>query len=233
MSIEPTDVFIENERPLALAGGGLCLLLAMRQRSWPGLLLGAVGTGLLLRGLTGRLPLRAGLRQGSSHDIPKSLLPVELKMKETVTVNCAPEEAYRFWRNLENLPHFMTHLETVEMGENGRSHWKVKTPAGITLAWDAQIVADQPNRLIQWRTLPEAAVQHAGQVQFNPAPTGRGTEVTAQFHYEPPGGLVGEAFAYLTNTLTEQLLREEVRRFKHVMETGEVPTIEGQPSARK
>jgi uncharacterized membrane protein len=173
-----------------------------------------------------------GIGKSSSPPFLQTLLPGNLRLKESLTVNCSPQEAYQFWRNLENLPRFMSHLESVAADENGRSHWVVKAPAGVTLAWDAEIMAEQPGRLIQWRTLPDAAVKHAGQVQFNTAPTGRGTEVTVQFHYEPPGGLAGEAFAHLTNNFTEQMLREDVRRFKQIMETGEVPTIEGQPSGR-
>ena len=222
------------ERDLALVGGSVCLLFALRERSWKGLLLGTVGTSMLVRGLTGESVLaKVGIDADPVGLLPERLQPAPLEVYETLTVNCTPEEAYQFWRNLENLPRFMTHLQSVEVQANGRSHWVVKTPPGLTLTWDAEMVADSPNELIHWQTVSDTAVQHTGIVTFKQAPPGRGTELTTHLRYEPPGGLVGEAFAHLTNTLTAQLIREELRRFKAVLETGEVPTIEGQPSGRK
>jgi uncharacterized membrane protein len=235
MRIENGNNLTNNtERQLALVGGSLFMLMAVRERSWPGLILGALGTTLLVRGLTGESLLnKMGINTADADWLPQALQPSGLAVTESLTVNCTPGEAYQYWRNLENLPHFMTHLESVKVEANGRSHWVVKAPAGITLTWDAEITDDRPNEMIQWQTLPSAAVQHTGRVHFKPAPAGRGTEVMAHFHYEPPGGIVGEAFAYLANNFTEQFIREEIRRFKAVLEAGEVPTIEGQPAARK
>jgi uncharacterized membrane protein len=159
-------------------------------------------------------------------------LPGTLEVKEIISVNKSPEETYRFWRDLEQLPRFMSHLESVQMKDGDRSHWVAKGPIGMTLEWDAATVEDQPNELISWQTLPDSNVQHAGEVRFSPVPGRRGTEVMVSFKYYPPGGIAGEAFAHLTNTLTEHQIREEIRRFKQVIETGEVATIEGQPSAR-
>ena len=225
----------DTERQLALIGGSLLTLLAVRQRSWPALMLGTVGAGLLVRGLTGESLLhKIGLDGNARELLPEPLQTPGLQVKETLTINCPPARAYQFWRNLENLPRFMNFLESVQAGEDGRSHWIVKAPPGITLTWDAEIVADEPDKLIRWQTLPSTtAVQHSGEVRFKSAPAGRGTEVTADLRYEPPGGVVGEAFGYLTNGVTEQLIREQVRRFKAVLETGEVPTIDGQPSGRQ
>lgn len=217
---------LQRERQIMFLGGSLFLLYAARQRSWLGMASAALVMGMLYRGVTGRPLLGDGANGGtavSNHNI---------QVKQTLTVNTTPEEAYAFWRNLENLPHFMEHLESVQMMGDGRSHWVVNAPAGVTLEWDAEIVEDQPNKLIRWQTLPSATVQHAGRVEFAPAPAGRGTEVTAAFRYDPPGGVVGEAFAHLSNAITSQQIREELRRFKAVLETGERPTIEGQPSGR-
>lgn len=223
-----------RERQLALAGGGLLLLLGVRKGSWPGLLLGGVGTLLLVRSLRGDSARQStGGFQTADAERQLAAAPAALTITESLTVGCPPQEAYAFWRKLENLPRFMTHLQSVRVEGNGRSHWVVKAPAGLTFAYDAEITADAPGELIRWQTLPQAIVQHTGKVAFRPAPGGRGTEVTAHLHYEPPGGIVGEAFAHLASPVTEQLIREDVRRFKAVLETGEAPTIEGQPAARK
>lgn len=228
-----------SDRQMAMLGGGLCLLIAARQHSWKRIILGLLGAGLLYRGLKGRL-------LGTDYDIAgkirpnRKVIPKSLDVSETIIVNRSPEEVYRFWRDLENLPRFMSHLESVQQKGDGRSHWVMKMPGGIgmKLEWEAAIVEDEPNKVISWQTLPLSNVQHAGEVRFVPVPGssgethGRGTQVTVSFRYYPPGGIAGEAFAHLTNSITEQQIREEVRRFKQVMETGEVATIEGQPSAR-
>lgn len=221
-----------GERQLSLLGGGMCWLYAARRPSWASLALAIFGSGLVVRGLTGR-PLLASLMNGGERWGDGRLLSDGLEIIESITVNCQPEEAYRFWRRLENLPRFMTHLESVQELDETQSHWVVKAPAGITIEWDAEICEEYPDELIRWQTLPSATVQHTGLVQFRPAPTGRGTEVTTMFLYDPPGGIVGEAFAQLTNSLTSQQIREEIRRFKQIMEAGEIATIDGQPSGRE
>lgn len=229
-ALQQQNYFVDNGRDLSLFGGGLFLLIAARQESWKRVILGLLGAGLVYRGVIGRLRT-AGPKISDATTVRKKL-PGTLDVKETITVNTSAAEAYHFWRDLEQLPRFMTHLESVEMMEGDRSHWVARGPAGITLEWDAATVEDRPDELISWQTLPDSDVQHAGEVRFAAVPGGRGTEVTVSFKYYPPGGIAGEAFAHLTNTLTEHQIREEIRRFKQVLETGEVATIEGQPSAR-
>ena len=137
-------------------------------------------------------------------------------------VNNTPEEVYQFWRNFENLPRFMRHVDSVrEMGD-GRSHWKVKGPAGMEVEWDATIVADVPNEVITWRTLESADVDHAGAVRFERAAGGRGTIVKVNIEYMPVGGVIGATVAKLFGEEPEQQLDDDLRRFKQVMEVGEV-----------
>ena len=142
--------------------------------------------------------------------------------KASCVVNRAPEEVYQFWRKFENLPRFMRHLESVEDYGDGRSHWKVKGPAGMEVEWDAIIVADVPNEVITWRTQENADVDHAGAVRFERATGGRGTIVKVNLEYNPIGGVIGSTIAKLFGEEPEQQLDDDLRRFKQVLEVGEV-----------
>lgn len=144
----------------------------------------------------------------------------------TCIVNRAPEEVYQFWRRLENLPRFMRHLESVEDLGGGRSHWVAKGPAGMHVEWDATIVADDPGKVITWRSLEDADVDNAGAVRFEAAPGGRGTIVRVNLEYSPMGGVIGAAFAKLFGEEPEQQMDDDLRRFKQVMEVGEVVVSE-------
>lgn len=137
-------------------------------------------------------------------------------------VNREPDEVYSFWRNFQNLPRFMRHLESVEDLGDGRSHWVAKGPAGMRVEWDATIVADDPGRVITWRSLEDADVDNAGAVRFELAPGGRGTIVRVNIEYNPIGGVIGAGVAKLFGEEPEQQLDDDLRRFKQVMEVGEV-----------
>ncbi|MFI7607733.1 SRPBCC family protein [Micromonospora sp. NPDC049366] len=152
-----------------------------------------------------------------------------IRVDLAVTVNRSPAEAYRFWRDVENLPRFMSHLESVRAEDLRRSRWTARGPAGRRIEWDAEIVDDQPNRSIAWRSLPGTRVANAGRVRFVPAPGDRGTEVRVQLGYAPPAGALGRAVAKLFGEEPEQQVRDDLRRFKQVLETGEVVRSEGSP----
>jgi uncharacterized membrane protein len=145
-----------------------------------------------------------------------------IQVKKAITVNRSPEEAYRLWRNFENLPRFMAHLDSVRMMDDRRSYWRAKAPLGATVEWVAEITDDKPNELIAWRSLESAAVAHSGQVRFVPAPGGRGTEVHVELSYDPPGGIVGATFAKLFGEEPSEQVDGDLRRFKQVLEVGEV-----------
>ena len=146
--------------------------------------------------------------------------------KGTCIVNSTPEEVYQFWRNFQNLSRFMRHVDSVQELGDGRSHWKVKGPAGMEVEWDAIIVADVPNEVITWRTLENADVDHAGAVRFERAAGGRGTIVKVNLEYMPIGGVIGSTVAKLFGEEPEQQLDDDLRRFKQVMEVGEVVVSE-------
>ncbi|MEU5781324.1 SRPBCC family protein [Micromonospora lupini] len=153
-----------------------------------------------------------------------------IRIRIAVTVNRSPAEAYRFWRDMENLPKFMAHLESVRADDLRRSHWVARGPAGRHVEWDAEIIDDQPNRSITWRSLPGTRVANAGRVLFVPAPGDRGTEVRVHLRYAPPAGALGRAVAKLFGEEPEQQVRDDLRRFKQVLEAGEVVRSEGSPN---
>jgi len=146
----------------------------------------------------------------------------DARVEKTITVNRSPEEVYGFWHDFQNLPTFMKHLDSVELSGDGRSHWRAKAPGGRTVEWDAEIVDDQPNRLIAWRSLDGSDVSHEGHVRFRPATGGRGTVVQVRMQYDPPGGVVGKTVAKLFGEEPGQQIDDDLRAFKQVIETGEV-----------
>jgi uncharacterized membrane protein len=155
-----------------------------------------------------------------------------IRVSQAVTINRSPEELYGFWRDFQNLPRFMKHLESVwELG-NRRSHWVSKAPAGRRVEWDAEITEDRPNELIAWRSLEGADVDNIGSVRFERAPGGRGSIVRVEMQYNPPAGVVGATIAKLFGEDPEWQIKDDLRRFKQVIETGEVITTEGQPAGR-
>jgi len=141
---------------------------------------------------------------------------------QALTIKRPRQEVYGFWHNFENLPRFMAHLESVQvLGEN-RSRWKAKAPAGATVEWDAETIEDRPNELIAWRSLPDASIPNSGTVRFKDAPGDRGTEIHVELRYQPPGGKLGSLIAKLFGEEPEQQVKGDLRRFKQVMETGEI-----------
>ena len=140
----------------------------------------------------------------------------------TITINRPVEDVYRFWRNFENFPRFMSHVESIRITGEKRSHWTVRAPAGRTVEWEAEITEDQENERIAWRSLKGADIDNSGQVEFFPAPGGRGTEVRVRIEYYPPGGALGAALASLFGEEPGTQLKGDLYRLKQVMETGEV-----------
>jgi uncharacterized membrane protein len=155
-----------------------------------------------------------------------------IRVSQAIIINRSPEELYRFWRDFQNLPRFMNHLESVRELGNGRSHWVLKAPAGRNIEWDAEIIEDRPNELIAWRSLEGADVDNIGSVRFERAPGGRGSIIRVEMRYNPPGGMVGATVAKLFGEDPQWLIKDDLRRLKQVMETGEVITTEGQSAGR-
>jgi uncharacterized membrane protein len=145
-----------------------------------------------------------------------------VRTKRSITVYRPVEEVYAFWRNFENLPRIMRHLESVTVTDDRRSHWVAKAPAGKAVEWDAETTEDRENEVIAWRSLQGAQVYNAGTVRFMPAPRGGGTEVRVALEYEPPFGKLGSKVAMLWREEPGQQVQDSLRQFKQVMEFGEV-----------
>jgi uncharacterized membrane protein len=146
------------------------------------------------------------------------------KVERNVTIQRSRDELYAFWRNFENLPRFMEHLVSVKVLSPTRSHWKAKGPAGMTVEWDAELVNDVPSTLIAWKSLPGADVPNAGSVHFTELPGNRGTMVKVEMDVEIPAGKVGLAIAKVFGEDPDREVREDLRKFKQLMETGEITT---------
>lgn len=144
----------------------------------------------------------------------------------SVTIDRPREELYAFWRNFQNLPKFMRNIQSVTVFDGTRSHWVVSAPAGKTVEWDSEITADQVGRLIAWRSVEGASVRNSGQVEFKDSPGHRGTVVTVTIVYDPPAGALGKLVAKLVSKEPKVQARQDLRRFKQLMETGEVSTAE-------
>jgi uncharacterized membrane protein len=142
----------------------------------------------------------------------------------SVTIDRPRQELYAFWREFSNLPRFMRNVDRVSVVTAERSHWVIEAPAGKTVEWDSDIVRDEPGRLIAWRSVEGASVRNSGQVEFVDSPDGRGTVVRVTLVYDPPGGSVGRLIAKLFQKEPKIQARQDLRRFKQLMETGEVST---------
>lgn len=151
----------------------------------------------------------------------------------SLMINSPPEEVYRFWRKLENLPRFMSYLESVTELDQRRSEWSARMPGGMQLRWQAEIVEDQPGRLLSWRTIGGSEINHVGSVRFESAPNGDGTQVRVEVYYGMPGGPAAVKAAELISMAPEAMVSADLRRLKQLIETGEIATTRGQPAGRR
>jgi uncharacterized membrane protein len=143
-------------------------------------------------------------------------------VRKATTIRKPQEEVYDFWRDLENLPRFMVHLESVQVLDETRSRWRARGPAGRSVEWEAELVEERPAELLRWRSRPGADVEHAGTVRLSPAPGDRGTEVVVELTYAPPGGELGALAAKMLGEEPATQLADDQRRLKQVLETGEL-----------
>jgi uncharacterized membrane protein len=222
----------DTERWISVVGGGLLLAYGMYRRDKTGLALTGLGGMLVQRGATGHCYMYQafGVNTCESTKTLGQGVPYELgvRIDKSITVDKPAAELYSFWRKLDNLPRFMKNVNCVKVLDERRSHWEVKTLGGKVVQWDAEIINDEPNRVIGWRSLEGSDVDVGGSVRFEEQPNGRGTAVKVSMQYNPPAGFVGAGLAKLFKDPASDV-EEDLRRFKQLMETGEVATTEGQP----
>jgi uncharacterized membrane protein len=223
----------DMERWLSIAAGTGLALYGLSRRKTAGWFFTAMGGMLLQRGATGHCHTYEALgvnTAGTGEDTRRALRGSGgAHVEESVTINRPIEELYRFWRNLENLPQFMRHLESVERVTDTLSRWRARGPGGKIVEWNAEIINEVPNKVIGWRSIEGSDVISAGSVNFDDAGPGRGTRLKVHLQYSPPGGKVGAAVARLLGRDAATEIREDLRRFKQIVESGEVPSTEGQP----
>lgn len=223
------------ERWVSVIFGSAVAAYGLKMRTLPGLVVGAVGGVLIYRGTSGHCPVYEAMGVSTAPEFGDQVsVPYGrgVRVEKSVTINASPEQLYTFWRNFENLPRFMHNLESVTVVDAKRSHWVAKGPAGSNVEWDAEIINEVPNELIGWRSTEGSQIDNAGSVHFTPAPANRGTEVKVVLRYDPPAGVVGATVSKLLGEDPAINVQEDLRRLKRLIETGEIPTIEGQPTGR-
>jgi uncharacterized membrane protein len=217
------------ERLLSMAAGGALAAYGLKRRAIPGGTAALAGAALLYRGATGHCDLYAalGINRAGGHgtgvkadrdsDTRRQLGGTAgIHVEESIIVHKPVAEVYRFWRNFENFPKFMDHLELVAAREGGISHWIAKGPAGLTVEWDARIINDIDNKLIAWQSLEGSTVATAGSVHFRDI--GGATEVRVRLQYNPPAGKLGAAIARLFGEEPSLQIREDLERVKRLLE---------------
>ncbi|MBD2446511.1 SRPBCC family protein [Nostoc sp. FACHB-152] len=213
------------ERWASLIGGGAMVLTGLRQGSLRGALTALAGGGLIYQGVTKQSTIQQA-QEAVNMNKP-------IKVEKTVTINKPADELYRFWHNFEQLPTFMKHLQSVKVYDAKRSHWVASAPLGNNVEWDAEILEDRENEFISWASVEGADIDNSGFVRFKKAPGDRGTEVKVVLEYNIPGGGLTAALAKLFGEEPEQQIGDDLRRFKMLMEAGEIATTEGQPTGRR
>lgn len=212
----------------AFLGGGL-LISGLPKRSWVGAGLALLGAALLHRGVSGYCALfdTMGLDTSDAARLTDRVgrRKVETgratKVQRTIEIQRPPAELYRFRRSLDNLPRIMGHLESVQVINDRRSHWKVRpVPGGPAVEWDAEIINDIDSERIGWRSLSGADVDHAGSVEFEPTGDGQRTKLTVTLRYAPPAGRLGTAIAKLLGEDPDRMIARYLQRFKETMEAG-------------
>jgi uncharacterized membrane protein len=219
------------ERKVSLLSGGALIVLGLSRKSLSGLGIAAAGAALASRGITGNCPLYQATGQSTANDGAKSKAYFEhgIHVESSVTINRPAGELFKFWRDFANLPRFMHHLENVQVIDEKHSRWVAKAPFGMSVQWDAEIINEEPDALIAWRSIGSAEVDNAGSVRFLPAPGDRGTEVRIVVDYVPPAGKAGAIIARLFSENPHWQIKDDLRRFKQITEAGEIATTQGQP----
>jgi uncharacterized membrane protein len=213
----------DAERWLSIAAGmGLAAYGLTRRRGASGWMLAAFGGLLVRRGASGHCDTYElfGINTaGTGQDTRRALGgSAGIIVDERVTINQPIELLYRFWRNLENLPRVMRHLDSVERITDTLSRWRAKGPAGTVVEWNAEVINEVPNKLIAWQSIEGSDVVSAGSVHFDDLGAGRGTRVRVRLQYSPPGGKVGAAIVKLVGRDAATEIREDLRQFKQSVE---------------
>ncbi len=224
----------ENERNVSMAAGAIVAFQGLSRGSVAGLIEAAVGGFLIYRGATGQCPVYESLHLDTYHTDGRAagdeITERGVHVEQSMLIRRSAQDLYSFWHDFENLPRVMTQIVSVTRDGSGRTHWVASAPKliGGKLEWDAEVTADEPGRCIAWRSVPGSQVETVGEVRFEQAPGDRGTYVHALMSYVPPAGKLGHLLAWLTGESPQTKMRDDLRNFKRIMETGEILTTVGQ-----
>lgn len=222
----------QTERLLSTVIGGGLLFRNLARPSIKKLILSGA---LLYRGLTGHSFVYQALGINTADTSQKRLRGpgAAPQVACAITIGKPARDLYSLWRDPQRLSQVMGDVADVTAVGEQRLHWRVPTPFGRTMEWDTQTVEDRPGQLIRWRTVEGAPVPHEGWVEFAPAPQNRGTEVTLHFRFDQPGGTLGGIAIQRLEGVLRLLADKVLHRFKSLAETGEIPTLKNNPSARE
>lgn len=233
-----------TERWVSIAAGSALVVRGIARRDAGGALLALLGAVLVHRGATAHCPLYAALGVDTAH--PEDTGPALVRMhaegavlqasdaarvERSVTIARPAAELYAFWKQPANLPRIFEFLESVTTLDATHARWRATPIAGVPIEWTAEVIVDVPDERIAWKS-GDSRIPNAGSVSFRPAPGDRGTEVRLVLEWLPPAGRAGQLAARLVGRDPDRHVREGLRRFKQLVETGTVPTTDGQPAAR-
>ena len=240
LSLPPLDVNLSPaERGVSITLGAALLAFALAQRrARTGAPLGLLGAYVAFRGISGHCALYEALDLAGDEAYPEDdRLSAgrhrDASVDVALTIARPVDDVYAFWRRLENLPRFLHSVHKVTEIDETRSRWEADVPEVGHVSWDAEILEDRPGELIAWRSLRGSEVHHSGAVSFRPAPGGRGTEVRLEMEPFSRGGRLSRLLARMVGWGTGRAVEEDLRRLKQILEAGEAPTVEGQPSGRE
>ena len=226
----------DGERLVSVSAGAILTGIGLTRRDLPGLLIAGLGSALVYRGVSGHCDVYESMNvdtanSGRATSPSRRLKDNGVHVIETFLINKTAEELYSEWRQFERLPNLLSHLKSVREIDDKRSEWIAEAPGiiGGEIRWESELIADEPGRRIAWQTVEGSSIEHRGIVTFEKAPGDRGTYLRVDLRYLTPAGQVGEWIAWLLGQEPKEQIRSDLRKFKNLMETGEIPTIEGQP----
>lgn len=209
----------DAERWISVVAGSALAAYGLTRRSTPGLGLAAIGGLMVWRGATGHCMVYDALGITTAHESQARNASIRygkgFRVEKSVVVDAPPDQLFAFWRDFSNLPRFMSHLQSVDVIDTGRSHWRTKGPAGLSVEWDAEVINEVPNELIGWRSVDGSTVNNAGSVHFDR--TDRGTEVRVILRYDPPAGALGAAVARAFGEDPATQIEDDLRQFKRII----------------
>ncbi len=226
----------QPERWLSAIGGGALASYGILRRDWLGAALATIGGALLIRGATGHSFLYQAFDIVTVEQSPSTLSNIPgnrgVRIQRRMTIERPAAELYAFWRDVEKAPLYMQGITQVQQTGDRTSHWTARVPGGKTMEWNSELLEDVPGKLISWHAHGNAFTGSAGRVSFEPAAGGRGTVVMLELDFQQLKGPLGTSLGKILGHVPEGMAHENLRRFKELMEAGEIATVEGQPTGQ-